>query len=157
MVMTKWAPFGAFTELEQEMHTLLDHFGGRPWLEGFGWRPDTDVYRNGSTLVVEVDLPGIDPSRDLKIHVVNNVLRIEGEKCEAANVKEADRFVHERRCGCFHRSVMLPDAVNAESVSAFYDNGTLTVRIPVPDVEAADEHQHQVPIQIPRDPESARS
>ena len=41
--------------------------------------------------MVEVDLPGIDPAVDLEIHVLNNVLRIEGEKCETHAVDEADR------------------------------------------------------------------
>lgn len=148
MTMTKWAPFSAFTELEQEMHTLLDHFGGRPWLEGFGWRPDTDISREGSTLVVEMDLPGMDPFHDLHIDLVDNVLRIEGERCQSRPVKEADRYIHERRCGCFHRSVMLPDGVKAETISAHYENGTLTVRIPVPDVSVAGNRRHQIPIRI---------
>ena len=52
MAITRWAPFSAFTELEQEMHTLLDRFGGRPWLEGFGWHPDIDVFRYNDELVV---------------------------------------------------------------------------------------------------------
>ena len=157
MAITKWAPFGAFTELEQEIHTLLDHFGGRPWLEGFGWRPDTDIHRDGETLVIEMDLPGIDPSRDLQIQTVNNVLRIEGEKCEPADVRESDRYIHERRCGCFHRSVMLPDGVDTGLIGAFYDNGTLTVRIPVPDVPVADGQYHQVPIEVAPRPEPAQT
>ena len=148
MTMTKWAPFSAFTELEQEMHTLLDHFGGRPWLEGFGWRPDTDIYRDGSTLVVEMDLPGIDPFRDLHIDVVDNVLRIEGERCEPRPVNEADRYIHERRCGCFHRSVMLPDGIAADAISAHFENGTLAIRIPVPDVAPSGHERHQIPIGI---------
>lgn len=146
--MTKWAPFGAFTELEQEMHTLLDHFGGRPWLEGFGWRPDTDIYRDDATLVVEVDLPGIDPAIDLQIHVINNVLRIEGEKCDSPAVDEADRYLRERKCGSFSRSVMLPDGVDARSVIAVYENGILTVRIPIPDLSPAEGNVHEIHIQV---------
>jgi HSP20 family molecular chaperone IbpA len=146
VAMTKWAPFGAFTELEQEMHTLLDHFGGRPWLEGFGWRPDTDIYREDGTLVVEVDLPGIDPAVDLKIHVLNNVLRIEGEKCDSHAVDEADRYLRERRCGSFSRSVILPDGVDAGTVTAVYENGGLTVRIPVPETSPAENDAHEIQI-----------
>jgi HSP20 family molecular chaperone IbpA len=148
VTITKWAPFRAFTELEQEMHTLLDHFGARPWLEGFGWRPDTDISREGSTLVIEMDLPGIDPDRDVHVDLVDNVLRIEGERCESWPVNEADRYIHERRCGCFHRNVMLPDGVRAEAIRARYENGTLIVRIPVPEVSVAGHEHHQIPIRI---------
>lgn len=145
--MMKWAPFGAFTELEQEMQTLLDHFGGRPWLEGFGWRPDTDIYRDDTTLVVEVDLPGIDPSIDLHLNVVDNVLRIEGEKCESGEIDDTDRYLRERRCGCFSRNVMLPDGVDAAEVLAHYENGTLTVRIPIPEASPAGHHPYEIPIE----------
>lgn len=148
MAATQWAPFGAFTDLEQEMHTLLDHFGGRPWLEGFGWRPDTDIYRVESNLVVQVDLPGLDPSHDLQIRAANNVLRIEGEKRDPVRPDEADRYIQERRCGRFLRSVMLPDGVKPELIGAFYHNGTLTIRIPVPDVEIAAAKHHPVLIEI---------
>jgi HSP20 family protein len=146
MTMTKWAPFRAFTELEQEMHTLLDHFGARSWLEGFGWRPDTDISRDGSTLVVEIDLPGIDPYRDVHIDLVDNVLRIEGDRREARPVSDADRYIHERPSGSFHRSVMLPDGVRAETISARYENGTLSIRVPVLEAPAAGNDRHQVPI-----------
>jgi HSP20 family protein len=146
VAMTKWAPFGAFTELEQEMQTLLDHFGGRPWLEGFGWRPDTDIYRDDMTLVVEVDLPGIDPSVDLHLNVAGSVLRIEGEKCESRAIEDTNRYLRERRCGCFCRSVMLPDGVDAASVIAHYENGTLTVRIPIPETLPAGDQPYEIPI-----------
>jgi HSP20 family protein len=148
MAMTKWAPFSAFTELEQEMQTLLDRFGGRPWLEGFGWKPDTDVSRDGATLVVEADLPGVDPEHDLQIDVLNNVLRIEGEKCASADISEADRLVQERRCGCFRRSVLLPDGIDAESIAATFENGTLTVRIPLPEASVTEGEMHRVHIDV---------
>lgn len=146
MAITKWAPFGAFTELEQEMQTLLDHFGGRPWLEGFGWRPDTDIYRDDTNLVVEVDLPGIDPSGDVHLHVVENVLRIEGEKCESSAIDDANRYLRERRCGRFSRSVMLPDGVDTAAVTAHYENGTLTVRIPIPETAPDGDHPYEIPV-----------
>ena len=76
MAIAKWAPFSAFTSLEQEMHSLLDRLGARPWLEGFGWKPDTDIYRRGGILVVEAELPGLDPSRDLTVDVDDGVVFI---------------------------------------------------------------------------------
>lgn len=145
-MLSKWTGFGAFTELEQEMHTLLDHFGGRPWLEGFGWRPDMDIHRDGSTLVVDVDLPGIDPLRDLEIVVARSVLRIAGEKRGPRHVEDSDRLVQERRCGHFHRSVILPDGVDPDLIDANYDNGTLTVRVPVPDTSDTTDRSLRIPV-----------
>ncbi len=104
-----------------------------------------------------MDLPGIDPSQDLKIHAVNNVLRIEGEKCESTDVKEPDRYIRERRCGCYQRSLMLPDGVDTKLIGAFYDNCTLTVIIPIPYVTVTDDQHHQVPVEVAQRPEPAQT
>ena len=124
--------FQAFTSLEQEMHSLLDRVGARSWIEGFGWRPDTDIYRADSVLVVQLELPGIDPLEDLEVDVEDNVLQISGRKTQAPDVTETDRFITERRFGPFHRDVMLPDEVDASGISAVFDNGILTIRVAWP-------------------------
>jgi HSP20 family protein len=139
MAIAKWAPFSAFTSLEQEMHSLLDRLGARPWLEGFGWKPDTDIYRRGGTLVVEAELPGLDPSRDLKVDVDDGVLQIKGMKPESDGVRETDRYVTERRFGPFQRSVMLPSGVDPEAITAVYRNGVVTVRVPLPEAGTEEE------------------
>ncbi len=133
MAIMKWAPFSAFTELEQQMHSLLDRIGARPGLEGFGWKPDTDIYREKEDLVVQVELPGLGPDDDLDITVESNVLQIKGEKSESKEIKEGDRYVKERRYGSFQRSLMLPDGVDPATVRAGYDNGVLTIRVPLPE------------------------
>ncbi len=139
MAIARWAPFSAFTSLEQEMQSLLDRIGARPWSEGFGWKPETDIYREEGALVVRAELPGLDPDADLDITVESNVLQIKGEKSESHEVDEADRYVSERRFGSFQRSVMLPEGVDPEAVTADYDNGVLTVRVALPATPSEDE------------------
>jgi HSP20 family protein len=139
MAIARWAPFSAFTSLEQEMQSLLDRIGARPWLEGFGWKPDADIYREEGTLVVQAELPGLDPEADLDITVESNVLQIKGEKSESHEVDETNRYVTERRFGSFRRSVMLPEGVDPETVTADYDNGVLTVRVTLPETPSEEE------------------
>jgi HSP20 family protein len=143
------APFRAFTELEQEMHTLLDRIGARPWMEGFGWKPDSDIYRDGRALVVEVELPGVDPSADLEVHVEGNVLEVTGARFQSSGVDEADRYVTERRFGRFARRVMLPGPVDPAAVTADYANGLLTVRVPLPELPSDDPGIQSIPIAQP--------
>jgi HSP20 family protein len=131
MAAVKWAPFRAFNTLERQLHTMLDQFSGRSWLEGFNWKPDTDVFTEGDTLYVRAELPGIDPA-DLTVEVEGTVLRIGGEKKEEHEVEEGDRFVRECRYGSFRRDVILPEGVVPESVNARFDNGVLTVSVPLP-------------------------
>ncbi len=150
MAVETWAPFRAFTELEQEMHTLLDRIGARPWMEGFGWKPDSDIYRDGRTLVVEVELPGIDPSANLEVQVEGNVLQITGARSQSPDVNEADRYVTERRFGRFARHVMLPGPVDPAAVTAGYANGLLTVRVALPEHPAEDTGVQTVPITVTR-------
>ena len=147
MAIKKWAPFSAFTELEQEMHSLLDRVGARPWLEGFGWKPETDIYRDNGTLVVQAELPGLDPAEDLEIDVEENVLQIKGTKSESKEVSETDQYVTERRYGSFRRSVMLPNGVDPAAVSAVYDNGILTVRVPLPE-DSTEEETRKVHVDV---------
>jgi HSP20 family protein len=129
------------------MHSLLDRIGARPWLEGFGWKPDTDIYRNDGELVVQVELPGLDPDADLDIEVEDNVLQIKGEKTQSTEIEETDCYVTERRFGAFCRSVMLPSGVATEDIVASYDNGVLTVRVPLPE-KAVQEQPPAVHIEV---------
>lgn len=131
MAVVKWAPFSAFNSLERQLHTMLDQFSGRSWLEGFNWKPDTDVFTEGDTLFVRAELPGIDPA-NLTVEVEGTVLHIEGEKREEHEIEEGDRFVRECRYGSFKRDVMLPEGVLPESIDARFDNGVLTVSVPLP-------------------------
>jgi HSP20 family molecular chaperone IbpA len=146
MATAKWAPFRAFTALEQEMHLLLDRLGARPWAEGFGWKPDTDIFRHNDEMVVEVELPGLDPTDDLEIDIEGDVLQVSGVKSESMEADEVDRLVRERRCGPFRRCIMLPSGVIPYSVSARYEKGVLTVRIPLPE---ASEERTTAAIRIP--------
>jgi HSP20 family protein len=148
MAIKVWAPFSAFTSLEQEMQSLLNRIGARPWMEGFGWKPDTDIFRDDGYLVVQAELPGIDPSDGISVHIEDGVLRIAGEKSEATGVSEGDRYITERRFGSFHRSVMLPDGVDAAAVTAAFYNGLLTVRVPLPEIPPGETGNGRTPIEI---------
>lgn len=148
MAMNLWAPFSAFTALEQEMHSLQDRLGARPWVEGFGWKPDTDIFREGDALVIQAELPGVDPDESLTIEVEGNVLLIKGKKATVSEIHEPNQYVSERRFGSFQRSVMLPDGVDPSSVTAVYANGVLTVTVPLPDQPSAEPKSVQVNIEV---------
>lgn len=149
MSIVRWAPFSAFTSVERQMKSVLDQFAGRGWLEGFDWKPDTDVYREGDVLVVRAELAGIDPD-DITVDVEGSVLHLSGEKKIEHKVDEGDRFVHECRFGSFRRDVMLPEGIEAETIDAAFENGVLVIRIPIP---ADAEDPGIVPIEVKqRDP-----
>lgn len=146
MSVVKWAPFRTFTSLERELHSMLDRFSPRPWLEGLGWKPYTDVFREDGELIVRAELPGIDLDTGLSIEVQDNVLHILGEKREEREVKEDDRYVRECQYGTFQRDVVLPEGVDTKMIKATYEDGVLLVRMPIP--EPAEEATPKVKIEV---------
>lgn len=136
MELKRWAPL---LDLEAEMRTMFDRYWAPEERERmFPFKLVTDMHREDNDLVITVELPGIDPEKEVDLTVEDDVLIISGEKTEEREVDEEDRYLHERRYGHFERKILLPDGVDPDSVSASYDKGVLTVRVPVPmEAEAA--------------------
>jgi HSP20 family protein len=88
-----------------------------------------DVYRKGEKFIVRVDLPGIDPS-SLDLTVERNVLTIKAERAWAP-AEGVEVLVAERQQGTFTRRLFLREGLDAEKISAQYDQGVLTVTVPV--------------------------
>ena len=88
-----------------------------------------DAYRRGDNLLVQVDLPGVDPT-SIDVTVDRNVLTIKAERTAAP--VEGDRVVaSERPKGSFSRRVVLGEALDASGIAAGYEHGVLTVTVPV--------------------------
>lgn len=140
MELKTWSPL---LDLEREMRTMFDRY----WPAEAGERSlrlVSDLHREGDRLVLSVELPGIDPEKDLDVSVEGDVLTIEGEKSTEREVDEAERFLRERRYGRFERSYMLPDGVDPDGVSASYEQGILTITIPLP--TAPEQGMRTIPI-----------
>ena len=93
------------------------------------WRPRMDLIETDEAYRLHLDMPGM--SRDeLTISYQDNELVISGERT-SAQTDEDEEFVRvERSFGQFRRAFTLPRTVNAEDISATYDNGVLTVTVP---------------------------
>ncbi|GAA2722912.1 alpha-crystallin HspX [Actinocorallia aurantiaca] len=86
-------------------------------------------YIDEGTYVVRAELPGIDPDRDVEITVSDDdVLRIHAERRQEQREGQRSEF----RYGAFTRSLVLPHGISAQDVQASYDQGVLTVRMPLP-------------------------
>lgn len=91
--------------------------------------PAAEVDRDGDDAVVRVEVPGVDVEKDVTVEVDRNRLVIRGERRDERAESSAGRSVRELRYGRFARAFTLPAHVTAESVSANYDAGVLTVRV----------------------------
>jgi HSP20 family protein len=91
--------------------------------------PALDVYQTDDDVVVETQLPGVDPT-NVNISIENDVLTIEGSFEKKREVDEKNYYRKEIRSGSFHRSVALPTSVNGDKAKATYDKGVLKVTVP---------------------------
>src|SRR5215211_6421248 len=90
-----------------------------------------DAYRQGDHFVVRFDLPGID--RDsIDLTVERNVLTVSAKR-EWKPEDGTEVIASERPQGSFSRQLFLGDSLDADHIEASYDNGVLTVRLPVAD------------------------
>jgi HSP20 family protein len=112
-----------------------------------------DAYRREGMFVMHFDLPGVDPDTiDLKVE--NDVLTVRAERAWKEE-KGDEILVRERPQGVFERHLFVSERVDREHVEARYENGVLTVRIPL--LEAAKVHRIPVALESPKEPEAAPS
>ncbi len=89
-----------------------------------------DAYRTGDEYVICFDLPGVDPGA-IDIDVERNMLTVKAERRPRHDGEGVTWELSERPLGVFSRQVMLSDTLDPEGISADYDAGVLTLKIPV--------------------------
>ena len=88
-----------------------------------------DAYRRGDQFLIHLDLPGVDPDA-IELTVEQNVLTIKAER--HFEPEEGDEpVISERPQGTFTRQLLLGESLDTGSLEADYDQGVLTLRIPV--------------------------
>ena len=89
-----------------------------------------DAYRDGDEFVVCFDLPGVDPDA-IELDVERNVLTVKAERRPLPTGDDVRMQVSERPLGVFSRQLFLGDTLDTEHITAGYEAGVLTLRIPV--------------------------
>jgi HSP20 family protein len=101
-----------------------------------------DAYREDDHYAVHFDLPGVDPS-SIDLTVEKNVVMVRAERTwePAAN---HEVLVGERPQGTFSRQLFLADSLDVNQIQATYEQGVLTLVIPV----AEQSKPHKVAISV---------
>lgn len=137
----RWNPFREIAEMQRQLDRVFDDRWSNfePRLGG-NWLA-LDLTETDGDYKVVADMPGLT-ANDIHINLHDGILNISGE-VKREETKESDRQVlQERVYGKFSRSVQLPMPVDAEKVSANYDNGILILTLPK--AESAKPRQIQV-------------
>src|SRR5690242_3068100 len=93
------------------------------------WAPAVDVMETDDEFQIRAELPGVE-KKDVKLSVENGVLLISGHREQEKEEKGKRYHKIERAYGNFARSFTVPEAVDAEKVTAEFKHGLLTVRLP---------------------------
>jgi HSP20 family protein len=153
--MQRWDPFQDMMSLRDAMSQLFEQSMVRP-TTGMGrlGGPPMDVYTEGDQYVIEMAVPGVDPST-IDLSVQGDQLTVCGEfrgREQAQGARQGDGQQHggsgrqyllrELPTGHFERSVTLPTELNADKAQAHCDQGIL--RVTVPKAESARARRIQI-------------
>jgi len=90
-----------------------------------------DAVRRDDAVELRFDLPGIDTD-SIDVTVDRGVLTVSAKRAEEYGDGEKP-FIRERVMGSFTRRIRLSDKADADNISAAYDGGVLSVRVPLPE------------------------
>jgi HSP20 family protein len=85
--------------------------------------------QDGDNVVVRASLPGVSPD-DISVDIEDGVLTISSDAASENEKGEDAYLLRERRSGSFHRSLRLPDTVDANGGESSYELGVVTVTFP---------------------------
>jgi HSP20 family protein len=99
-------------------------------LAGRRFVPPVEVFETGGDLHVRVELPGIDPARDVTVTIEDGYLGIRGERKETTEAKEDGYYRKETAYGSFERHIPIPAGIKESAVKAGYKDGILEIVVP---------------------------
>jgi HSP20 family protein len=125
-----------FAAIRSEVDRIFDSFMRPGWIRPSPFRdtddmmkPSVDVCEEDSQIIFEAELPGMS-EKDIEVTVREGVLTLRGEKKFEREDAKADYRVSERSYGRFERSFRLPEGSDTDNISAEFERGVLTIRVP---------------------------
>ncbi len=119
-------------DMEGRLDQLRRWLAGPPfWTTREGlWHPAVDIHERDGEIVVEVEIPGMK-GEQIDVSIERRHLLVEGSRPASSVAEEGEARYRERPVGRFHRVVHLPGPVDADAASATYEDGVLTVVLPL--------------------------
>ena len=133
--MSDFGPYLEFVRIQTEMNKLFESLQelrepSKPAnADQGGWLPNVDVCECAGELVVEAEMPGVDPA-SLSVRVGNGNLILSGNKPRPADPGGASFHRKDRSFGTFRRVIPLTSPINTHKAEARLESGMLWVRFP---------------------------
>ena len=93
------------------------------------WTPNTDVYETPDSLVVKVEIAGIEKD-DLEITLNDRLLLVRGHRKDPCRQRHCSFRQMEIDYGYFERRIVIPRLVDGSRVRAQFLNGFLHIELP---------------------------
>ncbi|MCI0900657.1 MAG: Hsp20/alpha crystallin family protein [Chloroflexi bacterium] len=143
MVLTRWDPLYEIRRARRLANRRLAGFPTFAAVAGYfdgaerqDWSIPLDIVRDGDNVTVKASLPGVKPE-DIDVTIEDGVLTIKADTNVEEEREDGGYVVRERRAGSFHRSLRLSDHVDTDKVEPRYENGVLTITLPVAESKKA--------------------
>ena len=129
--LIRWEPMREMMTLREAMDRLFDDAFTRPIsMSGVSAMPAIDMYQTEEDVIVKAILPGLK-AEDVDITVTGETLTLCGE-FKAEDEHQNTRYhIRETRYGSFERALLLPADVKADKAKADFENGILTITLPI--------------------------
>ena len=122
MNLVRFDPFSLLSEMDR----FFEHgFAAAPKT----WAPRIDAFDQEKELVIRVEIPGVKPD-EVEITVEDRTLTISGKRQLEEATEQAGYHRREIFSGEFKRTLVLPEGLNAEEITAKAEDGILRVTIP---------------------------
>jgi len=131
MAVDRWDPVRDLRHLKERVDTLFQDVLGRAGTEAAheapgSWRPPVDVWEEGDSYHVRVDLPGVAQG-DVSVEIEEGVLQVRGERRTGGSVPHGEFLRAERPHGRFGLSMALPGSVDPQGIEARQRDGVLEI------------------------------
>lgn len=118
--------FDPFVDFDRMVESLMS---AKPRLVTGGNPVPLDVFEKEGNWVLRASLPGVKAD-DIEVSIEEGMLTLRGELAFDEEHKDAKVYRREIATGSFVRSIRLPKNIDAERVSATFENGLVTITIP---------------------------
>lgn len=138
------SPFELMRRFTEDMDRFFE--GGAPgWAPSSMamWSPPIEIEEKDGQFTVCAELPGLGKD-DVKVELTEDGLTISGERKREREERRGGLYRTERSYGSFWRTIPIPDDAQVEQAKATFENGLLTVSVPVPESK---QRRREIPIE----------
>jgi len=93
------------------------------------WTPPVNIYETADEITIVAELAGVKHD-DIHLEISRRTVKISGRRMERSRVKNSNYRLAEITYGSFERVLSLAIPIDADGVTATYNEGMLEIRIP---------------------------